>query len=263
MKKIGVLGCGWLGLPLAQELKKNNFTVKGTTTTLSKMGILQDCDIKPFYIDLSENKLDYLDYFLQNLDLLIIAIPPKREEELPTYCQNFTRLIPHIKKHKINKVIFMSSVSVYQPGKEIIDEDSIIYSSDATAQQILEAEKLFLNDSYINACILRLGGLFGPDRHVVRYICSQPQLTNPDLPINMVHLDDIIAFTLKIVQESFNSNCIYNLVSNKHISRKDFYTKRAQQENLILPPLGSNNQQDYKKVSGQKIVSFTQRDYSF
>ena len=30
--KIGVLGCGWLGFPLAKDLIKQGFKVKGSTT---------------------------------------------------------------------------------------------------------------------------------------------------------------------------------------------------------------------------------------
>ena len=38
--RIGVLGCGWLGLPLAKSLIKNNYTVYGTTTNKSKIELL-------------------------------------------------------------------------------------------------------------------------------------------------------------------------------------------------------------------------------
>jgi 3-hydroxyisobutyrate dehydrogenase-like beta-hydroxyacid dehydrogenase len=32
MTKISILGCGWLGFPLAKALLKDGFTVKGSTT---------------------------------------------------------------------------------------------------------------------------------------------------------------------------------------------------------------------------------------
>ena len=38
--KIGIIGCGWLGLPLAKELISNNHKVKGSTTTEEKLKIL-------------------------------------------------------------------------------------------------------------------------------------------------------------------------------------------------------------------------------
>ncbi|MHC5201025.1 Rossmann-fold NAD(P)-binding domain-containing protein [Myroides sp. LJL119] len=263
MQKIGILGCGWLGLALGQELVKNNYKVKGTTTTLAKMNILQENQIKPYHINLADNGYDYIDYFLQNLDYLIISIPPIRQEKVPSYSQNIQKIIPYIKKHKINKVIFMSSISIYAPSDTLIDEQYTRYSDESTAQQIRNAEKLFLDDPYINACILRLGGLFGPDRKPVRYICSQNELKNPNMPINMIHQHDIITFTKQLLEQSFTSNCIFNLVSDKYFSRLDYYSKQALEHDLTLPKLGKDDLATYRKVSGQKIVNHTNKAYLY
>ena len=35
--KIGIIGCGWLGLPLAKLFLKNGFLVKGSTTSKEKI----------------------------------------------------------------------------------------------------------------------------------------------------------------------------------------------------------------------------------
>ena len=37
---ITILGCGWLGLPLAQTLVKEGYSVKGSTTTEDKLEVL-------------------------------------------------------------------------------------------------------------------------------------------------------------------------------------------------------------------------------
>ena len=36
-KIIGILGCGWLGLPLAQQLVEDGHIVRGSTTQNSKL----------------------------------------------------------------------------------------------------------------------------------------------------------------------------------------------------------------------------------
>ena len=48
MKNVSVLGCGWLGKPLAVELLNNGFFVKGSTTSESKIE-----DLEQFSIELS------------------------------------------------------------------------------------------------------------------------------------------------------------------------------------------------------------------
>ena len=45
---ITILGCGWLGLSLAQALVKEGYAVKGSTTTEEKLEQLQYAGVEPF-----------------------------------------------------------------------------------------------------------------------------------------------------------------------------------------------------------------------
>ncbi len=73
MKTISILGCGWMGLPLGEALAKKDFIVKGSTTTLAKQKIIEQHHIKPFLVDMVQQKCDP-NFF--ECDILIIAIPP-------------------------------------------------------------------------------------------------------------------------------------------------------------------------------------------
>jgi 3-hydroxyisobutyrate dehydrogenase-like beta-hydroxyacid dehydrogenase len=53
MTQISILGCGWLGLPLAKALLENGFAVKGSTTSQEKLSVLENSGIQPFLIALS------------------------------------------------------------------------------------------------------------------------------------------------------------------------------------------------------------------
>ena len=53
--KIAIIGCGWLGLPLAKKLIKENFIVNGSTTSKEKISVLKTEKIEPFLIDLNKN----------------------------------------------------------------------------------------------------------------------------------------------------------------------------------------------------------------
>ena len=44
-KSISILGCGWLGLPLARQLIKLGYSVKGSTTSPEKIQILKGSQI--------------------------------------------------------------------------------------------------------------------------------------------------------------------------------------------------------------------------
>ena len=88
--KIAIIGCGWLGLPLAKKLIKENFIVKGSTTSKEKISVLKTEKIEPFLIDLNKNlDKEILNSFLKNVDVLIINIPPKIRKEKTNQCDMF------------------------------------------------------------------------------------------------------------------------------------------------------------------------------
>ncbi len=73
MTKISILGCGWLGFPLAKALIENDFSVKGSTTSTDKIGLLENAGIAPFLIELGENEINgNIDEFLEKSQVLII-----------------------------------------------------------------------------------------------------------------------------------------------------------------------------------------------
>ena len=55
MTKISILGCGWLGVPLAKALIGNGFSVKGSTTSTGKLLPLENIGIASFLIELKED----------------------------------------------------------------------------------------------------------------------------------------------------------------------------------------------------------------
>ena len=80
IERIGIFGCGWLGLPLAIELKANGYYIKGTTTSKDKIAVLAAQNIDPFLVHLNpEISGDDISHFL-DVDLLIVNIPPKRHQ---------------------------------------------------------------------------------------------------------------------------------------------------------------------------------------
>ena len=53
-KQISVIGCGWLGLPLAKFLISEDYKIKGSTTSKDKLKILEQAQINSFLIRLNE-----------------------------------------------------------------------------------------------------------------------------------------------------------------------------------------------------------------
>lgn len=57
MTKISILGCGWLGFPLAKALVEKGFLVNGSTTTVAKMAGLENQGIVPFLVALDSKNV--------------------------------------------------------------------------------------------------------------------------------------------------------------------------------------------------------------
>ena len=127
MIRISLLGCGWLGFPLAKSLLGKGFIVKGSTTSIEKISVLKAAGISPFLISLGGNEMaSEMDSFLQNSEILIIAIPPKlRSEASENFVSKIQSLLPFIENSSVKKVLFVSSTSVYADDNSTITEGDV------------------------------------------------------------------------------------------------------------------------------------------
>ena len=179
--KISILGCGWLGFPLAQKLIETGYEVKGSTTSENKIDILQSNKIEPFLIELTEDKITgTISEFLNESKILIIDIPPglRKITEYTiekTFVNKIKTLLPFIENSTIEKVIFISSTSVYSESDLIptVTEKSILYPDTESGKQLAEVENLFRNNRNFQTTIIRFGGLIGEDRNIVKMLTIQ------------------------------------------------------------------------------------------
>lgn len=247
MTRIAILGCGWLGLPLAKHLANNRYSVNGSTTRREKEVILKNARVIPFLIDL-EKAPDNLNDFL-SVDELIITIPPKASN----YAALIEGLISKIEASAIKRVIYTSSISVYGDADGIITEDTeTIPKRDAVAQ-ILAVEHLLLRNKKFKSTVIRLGGLINSERHPA-YHLSGKLIKSPNELINLVHLDDCIAVISKLLKTKPHTN-IYNLVNPYHPKKGDYYTDYCKKLNLPIPIINSTPNAVIKEVSSEKICA--------
>jgi nucleoside-diphosphate-sugar epimerase len=251
MTKISILGCGWLGLPLAKALIGNGFLVKGSTTSSDKISTLEQAGIIPFLIELGENGINgNVDQFLSESQVLIINIPPKlRGNSSENFVSKIENILPFIEKSGIKKVLFVSSTSVYSDKDKFVTEETIPNPDTESGKQLLECEKLLQENSDFETTILRFGGLIGEDRHPIYFLAGRTNIENPEAPINLIHQEDCIGIILKII----DSNCwveTFNAVAPFHPIREDYYIEKAIEYNLE-PPIFTHS----KPSIGKTILS--------
>src|SRR5690606_381872 len=124
--KIGIIGCGWLGFPLAKVLIEKGHNVYGTTTSPEKLQTLSQRDIETALITINETGIEGdIQSFLKPLDVLIINIPPRlRGENRENYVSKIEHLVQEIEKSPVEKVLFIGSTAIYANDNSIITEDT-------------------------------------------------------------------------------------------------------------------------------------------
>ena len=254
MKKISILGCGWLGLPLAKSLLEQGISVKGSTTSIEKISILEKAGITPFQISLFEDKIEgKMDLFLENSEILIVDIPPKlRDDSKENFVGKIKNLIPFIENSTVKKVLFVSSTSVFSDDNSEVTEASIPNPDTESGKQLLEAEQLLQSNKNFQTTIIRFGGLIGNDRHPIKFLAGRKNIENPDAPINLIHQDDCIGIIETIINLDL-WNEIFNAVAPIHPTRKEYYTQKAMELNLPLLEFEEGKISTGKLISSDKI----------
>lgn len=248
---ISILGTGWLGLPLAQKLQEKH-TVKGSVTSQEKMQQLRDAGITPYQIKIfSEGVQGDLTSFLTHSEILIIDIPPGlRGNPEIDFIAKVGRIMDYIEKSAIEKVLFVSSTSVYKDEADFPDyteEDEANGTSEA-AKQLISSEKMLLNNNHFQTTVIRFGGLIGPGRHPVNYLANKTGIKNPKAPVNLIQQKDCIGIINQIIQKE-SWNMIFNAAFPEHPFKEEYYTKTAKQMNLNPPKFDQNGISKGKKIS--------------
>jgi len=259
IKKIGVIGCGWLGLPLAKTLTKLGFTVNGTTTNPSKLSFLKENNIVPFLIQLKVDDVqDAIVQFL-HVDLLVVNVPPGRAtNDADTYLNRLTQLRSYLTQSPVKKIIFISSTSVYAENNSSHTESSKNFDKSESSTRLKKAEEIFEDLPSVETTIIRMSGLIGPDRHPGRFFAGKQNISNGLAPVNLIHLDDCIGIICKIIKDGL-WNDVFNGAAPTHPSKMDFYDLASiklhgKQAEFIEEKL------DFKIINGDKITS---KGYNF
>ena len=110
--KIAIIGLGWFGLPLANNLYDKNYEVIGSTTSTEKFADLVNKPFKVRRLIIKPNGIvGNLGQFIENVDVLVLNIPPDRNKSHDAYGQQIQTILNVLETK--TKVIFISSTSVY------------------------------------------------------------------------------------------------------------------------------------------------------
>lgn len=250
-EKVSILGCGWIGRPLGKRLSSIGYTVKGSTTRTSMLAQIALEGVLPF--QLNANPVPFgpnVDGFF-DCDVLVVCIPPPSKPLIPDWAfMVHSSVSRKAVEYGIKKVILISSTSVYpDEARTYREADAQRVVSKHSGTVMLDLEKCYTLGSF-SSVVLRLGGLFGPDRDPGKFLSAHRSNLNPDNPVNMVHLDDVVA-AIQFCIENDAQHEVFNVVSPNHSTRRGFYNKAAALRGITLT--WNQDSSGGKKVSSEKI----------
>ena len=262
MKSVAIVGLGWLGLPLAQHLKKLGWRVKGSKQSLADAQRLHRLGIEAYPFSLSGEMKHLPDHIctLFNVDALIITLPPSRFSS-QQYCEHLAFLANQAKKQGVQHLIFTSSTSVFPDISGQFDESSQLSAEIEIGKTLIQAEQCLFQSEISHCDILRLAGLIGKQRHPVKFLAGKHNLKQGNSPVNLVHLEDCIQAISALLMNP-NGLRVYHLCAPVHPTRAEYYTKAAACYDLFTPQFECSDSDPKRIIMADKIcrdLGFTYR----
>jgi nucleoside-diphosphate-sugar epimerase len=262
-KKITIAGLGWLGKALATRLQLMGYTVKGSVTDAEKAKDLTRSNIAAYPVIIAESGVSGLvETLLADTDVLLIMIPPGlRKNTGANYALKMAHFLHVIERSEVKKVILISSTSVYDDAQGMVTEKDAPQPDTNAAKQLYDVEQIFFNTPAFETTIVRFGGLFGGSRNPVKFLAGRKGLTNGDAPVNMIHRDDCIGILTAIIkQDAFGH--IINAVSPNHPTKKEYYTKQANELGLEPPEYSQEESLSFKQIDSITVDSVLNYEFT-
>ena len=253
---VAVLGCGWLGLPLARALVAAGYPVHGSTTTPGQLLTLRDAGIRPYLLrlapTLTATDTDTLQALLQGVETLILNVPPTRGAGSPeAYPAVLSLVAEAVTAAGVAHVLLVSSTGVYPDEARLMQEPDACASLEAEAP-LLRAEALFQGPAHT---VVRLSGLMGPGRPPGRFLAGRSGVAHGEAPVNLIHLHDCVGLLMRILELGLWGYTL-NASANSHPSRRTFYTAAAARLDL-QPPTFAEGTSGGKQIDSTLIRDLT------
>jgi nucleoside-diphosphate-sugar epimerase len=262
--KIAIIGCGYVGKAIAQQWYQQGHELTVTTTTPEKVTQLEDIahHVKIFRGD----DLEGLKEICEGQDVILLSLGSQgrsEEQYRLSYVQTAQSLREALKNnHTVKQVIYTSSYSIVgNHDGAWVDENTPDQPANIFAEILLETEQILssMENDDRHFCILRLGGIYGENREILKIFRNAMGETRPGNGLeygNWVHLEDIVAGIQFAVRQKLSG--LFNLVGDEPMQRKKMLDKLAEKYNLP-PVIWDESQPSMRpfnvRVSNQKIKS--------
>jgi len=262
--KIAIIGCGYVGQAIAKQWFAADHELTVTTTSADK--VKKFTKFAQHVKVLEGNDQDALREICEGQDVILLSVGSKgRTEE--SYRESYLQTAQNLKavlqtNSTVKQLIYTSSYSVVgNHDGAWVDEETTDQPGHVFAEMLLETESVLqaIATDSLQVCILRLGGIYGEGREILKIFKRTMGQTKPgdgSEYSNWVHLEDIVG-GIEFVREK-NLGGLFNLVADEPMQRNTMLAKLAAKYNLepvIWDPSQRSPRAFNVRVSNKKLKS--------
>lgn len=233
-KSVLIVGCGYIGLPLARHFNARGWHVIGLTGSEPSAAGLSSEPFPVLGLDITKS-LTRLQPRAFDVVIHCASSGRRGTEAYEALFLSGTRNL--LSALTINHFIFVSSTSVYgQTDGSWVNEESPADPSRQTGQMLHAAEEIVLEQQ---GTVARLAGIYGPGRCVpLRKLLDQTATIEGqgERIMNLIHRDDAVSALFFLAEHDLTG--IYNVTDNEPVSQLDWFRYVCGQLDRPLPPFG-------------------------
>ena len=270
--RFGIIGCGYVGSAVSLHFRRQGREVVGTTTSPARLAELCDVVDHPRIYRAEDPMADAS--FLDHLDGVLIAMAPttdsfEEDQYKKVYGQAVPALVNALRQRQGRRplhVSYLSSAGVYGDQSGAICNEQTPPDCSSSTNALLasgESAVLSLNDASTQACVLRLGGIYGPGKDIPSYIRSaagQSVRKNGNHINAWVHLKDIIRGVDFAYAKRLQG--IYNLVDDLQLTRRQLSNALCDQDGLP-PVIWDNHDRPGARIFNARVSNASLREIGF
>jgi len=252
-----IVGCGYLGVRVAQCWLDRGEEVWGTTRSAERAQLLADLGIKPICCDVLQPQtlrdLPSVSTILYCVGFDRSAGPSMRQ----IYVEGLTNVLKHLQGWPPHRFIHISSTSVYsQTDGDWVDESAPTAPLSDSGRVVLEAEQA-LRSHAPAAIILRLAGIYGTGRlfRSDSLVNGKPLPGDPSQWLNLIHVEDAATAVLA-ADERAEASALYNVADGEPVLRGDFFRFLAELLGAPPPRFGGSevNDRTNRRISNARML---------
>jgi len=256
-----IVGCGYVGMPLGQELVKEGHEVFGMRRSASQDQELDTAGITPLHGDIT--KPDTLAASPCGFDWVVNCAASgggSVEDYRRLYVEGTRNLIKWLRSSPPQRYVYTSSTSVYgQDDASWVTEADPTQPPTDTGSILVETENILrvAAEKKFPAVILRVAGIYGPGRGFwfKQLLKNEARMErNGERFLNMIHRDDVVGCIIAALKFG-KSGEIYNVVDDEPVSQLDFFAWLAAQLQRGIPSSVAADPARKRGVTNKRVLN--------